>query len=171
MGKSKYGCDTLSNAMRNFLLSVLCALPVCGASYVTSSEIEAALKQAPPDRAVYDKVLKTVDAGGYKVAIAILRRIPQPGVEERALSHERVTEVYQILTGAGTLETGGQLTKTSPVDLTSEGAGPSTRGTLEGGETRHVGPGDVAVIRPGEPHRFKKLEGTITYLVTRIELK
>jgi hypothetical protein len=94
MGKLKYGCDTLSNAMRNFLaLSLLFALPVCGASYVTTGEIEAALKQAPPGRAVYDKVLKTVDAGGYKVAVAVLRRIPQPGVEESALSHERVTEV------------------------------------------------------------------------------
>jgi len=158
--------------MRNSLLLLLwSALPVTGATYVTTGEIDAALKQAPPGGAVFDKVIKTVDAGGYKVSVVILRRIPQPGKEDRALSHEKVTEVYEILTGAGTLETGGHLLKTSPVDLTEQAAGPSTRGDLEGGEVRHMGPGDIAVIIPGEPHRFKTLEGTITYLVTRIELK
>jgi mannose-6-phosphate isomerase-like protein (cupin superfamily) len=157
--------------MRNLLmLSLLSTLLVRGATYVTTAEIETALKQAPPSGAVFDKVIKTVDAGGYKVSIVILRRIPQAGKEDSALSHEKVTEVYEILTGSGTLETGGQLTKTSPVDLTEQAAGPSTRGVLEGGEARHMGPGDIAVITPGVPHRFKKLEGTITYLVTRIEL-
>ncbi len=162
--------------MQKLLIQVfLAALPALGASfapstYVTAAEIEAALKAAPPGGQVYDKVIKTVDAGGYKVSVVILRRIPVPGKEDRALSHERVTEVYQIVTGAGTLETGGELTKTSPVDLTLQAAGPSTRGTLTGGESRHVGPGDIVVILPGVPHRFANLEGTITYLVTRIEL-
>ena len=158
-----------------FTLTLLLALPVLGASfspstYVTTGEIEAALKEAPAGGLVYDKVIKTVDAGGYKVSIVILRRIPEAGKEDSSLSHERVTEVYQILTGAGVLETGGELTKTTPVDLTLQAAGPSTRGVLQGGEIRRVGPGDVAVILPGVPHRFKKLDGTITYLVTRIEL-
>jgi quercetin dioxygenase-like cupin family protein len=34
-----------------------------------------------------------------------------------------------------------------------------------------MGPGDVAVVLPGVPHRFSQLDGTITYLVTRIEAK
>jgi len=161
--------------MRKLLSLLVFVLPIAGASfapstYVTTAEIEAALKEAPAGGVVFDKVIKTVDAGGYKVSIVILRRIPQAGKEDSALSHEKVTEVYQILTGAGLLETGGELTKTSPVDLTLQAAGPSTRGVLVGGESRRMGPGDVAVILPGVPHRFKKLEGTITYLVTRIEL-
>ena len=41
--------------------------------------------------------------------------------------------------------------------------------TIEGGESRVMAPGDVVVIPPGLPHRFSKLDGTITYLVTRIE--
>jgi len=60
---------------------------------------------------------------------------------------------------------------TSPVDLTAQAAGPSVGGDIRGGETRHLRPGDVAVILPGVPHRFSSLEGTITYLVTRIEAK
>ena len=158
-------------------IALLSALPILAAdsyapaTYVTTAEVQAVLKDAPPNSQTFDKVIKTVDEGDYKVSIVILRRIPRPGVEDTALSHERVTEVYQILTGSGTLESGGALTKTSPTDLTAQAAGPSTRGTLVGGETRPMGPGDTVVILPKVPHRFSHLDGTITYLVTRIEAK
>lgn len=141
------------------------------ATYVTTTEIEAALKTAPPNGTTFDKVIKTVDEGSYKVSVVILRRIPKPGSQDRGLTHPKVTEVYEILTGAGSMETGGSMVNTSPVDLTAQAAGPSVRGDIRGGETRHMGPGDVAVILPGVPHRFSSLEGTITYLVTRIEAK
>ena len=151
--------------------SLLFAKPAANsapATYVTTAEIDAALRQMPPNTTTYDKPLKTIDAGAYKVTIVILRRVPGQ-TPDSALLHDRVTEVYQILTGAGMFETGGTLTEGKPVDLTSEAAGPSIRGTIEGGETRRMAPGDVVVIPPGVPHRFSKLEGTITYLVTRIE--
>ena len=138
------------------------------ATYVTTAEIDAALQQMPPNATTYDKPLKTIDTGAYKVTIVILRRVPGK-TPDSALLHDRVTEVYQILTGAGMFETGGTLVDGKPVDLTSEAAGPSTRGTIQGGETRRMGPGDVVVIPPNVPHRFSKLEGTITYMVTRIE--
>jgi mannose-6-phosphate isomerase-like protein (cupin superfamily) len=138
------------------------------ATYVTTAEIDAALQQMPPNTTTYDKPLKTIDTGAYKVTIVILRRVPGK-TPDSALVHDRVTEVYQILTGAGMFETGGTLLDGKPVDLTSEAAGPSTRGTIQGGETRRMGPGDVVVIPPNVPHRFSKLEGTITYMVTRIE--
>jgi len=141
------------------------------ATYVTTAEIEAALKAAPPNATTFDKVIKTVDEGSYKISVVILRRIPKPGSQDRGLTHPKVTEVYEILTGAGSMESGGSLVNTSPVDLTAQAAGPSVRGDIRGGETRHMGPGDVAVILPGVPHRFSSLEGTITYLVTRIEAK
>jgi mannose-6-phosphate isomerase-like protein (cupin superfamily) len=138
------------------------------ATYVTTAEIDAALGQMPPNTTTYDKPIKTIDTGAYKVTIVILRRVPGK-TPDSALLHDRVTEVYQILTGAGMFETGGALLEGKPVDLTSEAAGPSVRGTIQNGESRRMGPGDVVVIPPGVPHRFSKLEGTITYLVTRIE--
>lgn len=153
------------------LTSRLFAEPGTNAStvtYVTTAEIDAALRQMPPSSTTYDKPIKTVDAGAYKVTIVVLRRIPSKTADS-ALVHDRVTEVYQILTGAGMFETGGALVDGKPVDLTSEAAGPSVRGTIQRGESRRIGPGDVVVIPPGVPHRFSKLEGTITYLVTRIE--
>jgi mannose-6-phosphate isomerase-like protein (cupin superfamily) len=138
------------------------------AAYVTTSDIDAALRQMPADKTTYDKPIKTVDTGAYKVTIVILRRIPSK-TPDSALTHERVTEVYHILAGSGTFETGGTLVDGKPVDLTSEAAGPSIRGTIQGGESRPVAPGDNVVIPPGVPHRFSHIDGPITYLVTRIE--
>jgi mannose-6-phosphate isomerase-like protein (cupin superfamily) len=138
------------------------------AAYVTASDIDAALRQMPPNSTTFDKPIKTVDTGAYKVTIVILRRVPGQ-TPDSSLLHDRVTEVYQIITGAGMFETGGTLVDGKPVDLTTEAAGPSIRGTIQGGESRRIGPGDVVVIPPGLPHRFSKLDGTITYLVTRIE--
>jgi mannose-6-phosphate isomerase-like protein (cupin superfamily) len=153
------------------LTSILFAQPATNATtatYVTTAEIDAALQEMPPSSTTYDKPIKTVDTGAYKVTIVILRRVPSK-TPDSSLLHDRVTEVYQILTGAGMFETGGTLVDGKPVDLTSEAAGPSIRGTIQGGESRRIGPGDVVVIPPGLPHRFSKLDGTITYLVTRIE--
>jgi len=141
---------------------------LAGVAYVTTSDIDAALQQMPANKTTYDKPIKTVDTGEYKVTIVILRRIPSE-TPDSALVHDRVTEVYHILTGSGKFETGGTLVDGKPVDLTSEAAGPSTRGTIRGGEERPIGPGDNVVIPPGMPHRFSHLDGTITYLVTRVE--
>ena len=133
-----------------------------------TAEIDTALRQCLQIPRPHDKPITTIDTGAYKVTIVILRRVPGK-TPDSALLHDRVTEAYQILTGAGMFETGGTLVEGKPVDLTSEAAGPSIRGTIQDGETRRMGPGDVVLIPPGVPHRFSKLEGTITYLVTRIE--
>ena len=160
-----------AGAVTSFVTFRLVAKPAdvtSGVAYVTTSDIEAALEQMPAAKTTYDKPIKTVDAGAYKVTIVVLRRIPGP-TPDTALVHERVTEVYHILSGSGTFETGGTLSNGKAVDLTSEAAGPSTRGTIQGGEERPIGPGDNVVIPPGVPHRFSHLDGVITYLVTRIE--
>ncbi len=122
-----------------------------------------------PDKTVFDKVLKTVDEGNYKVSVVILRRVPKAGVEDHGLSHATVTEVYTILTGSGIMESGGTQIDTSPTDLTLQAAGMSTRGAIVGGTKQKMGPGDTAVILPKVPHRFSHLDGTIIYMVTRIE--
>ena len=147
------------------------APPLPPGTFVTSAEVETALKEMTPDKTVFDKVLKTVDEGDYKVSVVILRRIPKPGVEEGGLSHNTVTEVYTILTGSGIMESGGYQVDTSPADLTLQAAGMSVRGKIVGGKTQKMGPGDTVVILPKVPHRFSHLDGAITYLVTRIEAR
>lgn len=154
------------------LLAALLAGPATDpAGFVTPAEIQAALKEMPPDATTYDKPIKTVDVGGYKVSIVILRRVPpKPGVSDKGLSHDRVTEVYQIISGSGTFESGGTMSGVEPDDLTAQMAGPSKRGDLHDGAQRHVGPGDIIVVPIGLPHRFSHLDSTITYTVTRIEV-
>src|ERR1700693_5310537 len=88
------------------LVSRLFAKPaanIAGVAYITTSDIDAALRQMPATSTTYDKPIKTVDTGAYKVTIVILRRIPGK-TPDSSLLHERVTEVYHILTGAGTFE-------------------------------------------------------------------
>ena len=92
--------------------------------------------------------------------------------EASALIHNRVTEIYQIKEGSGTLVTGGTLEGAKPTDLTRLNAGPSQTGQHVGGDSRHVVPGDVIIVPAGTPHRFSTLDGaSITYLVFRFEPK
>jgi quercetin dioxygenase-like cupin family protein len=43
--------------------------------------------------------------------------------------------------------------------------------SIQNGVTRQVGPGDVVLVQPGEPHWYKDLTGPITYLEVRWEEK
>ena len=92
--------------------------------------------------------------------------------ETTALIHDRVTEIYQITEGSGTIVTGGSLENATATDLTRLNAGPSHTGTHKGGESKHVGVKDVIIIPAGMPHRFSQLDGpAIVYLVYRFEPK
>ena len=82
-----------------------------------------------------------------------------------------MTEIYQIVEGAGTLVIGGTIDDAKDTDLTRLNAGPSQTGAHRGGESRRVGPRDVIIIPAGTPHRFSALDGPITYLVYRFEPK
>lgn len=137
------------------------------ATDVTSETIAAALKQAKPDAPLSDVPIRVVDAGGHNVGVAIVRRTVAES--ESALVHNKITEVYVIQNGAGTLVTGGTIVNPAPI-ATSAVIGPSARGTdIQGGVRRRVKPGDVVIIPPGVPHRFIELEGPITYLMVRVD--
>jgi hypothetical protein len=48
--------------------------------------------------------------------------------------------------------------------------GPGVSGTaIEGGVSRQIKPGDVVVIPVGTPHWFSKIDGSLAYLVIRID--
>jgi metallo-beta-lactamase class B len=69
--------------------------------------------------------------------------------------------------GTASLVTGGTLDPPPPAP-----ADPDTvRSTgIRGGETRKVGKGDVVVMPPGTPHWFEAIEGTVTYLESRVKV-
>jgi mannose-6-phosphate isomerase-like protein (cupin superfamily) len=138
--------------------------------YISADEIAATLKQSIANNVV-DQPIKAMDImapSAHRASLALLRRTKE---ETSALVHNRVTEIYQIVEGAGTLVIGGTLDDAKATDLTRLNAGPSQTGTHRGGESRRVGPRDVIIIPAGTPHRFSALDGPITYLVYRFEPK
>ena len=136
---------------------------------IGAEDIAATLKQSIANNVV-DQPVKAADVpGGHKASLALLRRTK---AETTALIHDRVTEIYQITEGSGTIVTGGSLENATATDLTRLNAGPSHTGTHKGGEAKHVGVKDVIIIPAGTPHRFSQLDGpAIVYLVYRFEPK
>ena len=135
---------------------------------ITADEIAATLKQSTANNVV-DQPVKAAEVLGGKASLALLRRTK---AETSALIHDRVTEIYQIVEGSGTLVTGGSLDGATATDLTRLNAGMSQTGVHRGGESRHVGPKDVIIVPAGMAHRFSVLDGpVITYLVYRFEPK
>src|SRR5580704_18462782 len=89
----------------------------------------------------YDQVIKVVDIGKYNVGVAVIHQ-PASGdaAPANAGSHDGITEVYIILSGSATLTTGGTI-----VNAKHSGnalpTGPGLSGAIQGGTSRHVGPG------------------------------
>ena len=162
----------IANIIRRMLnmLSVLLGLFIVQQSgtVITADEIAATLKASIANNVVDAPVKLTEVPGGHKASVAVLRRTK---AETSALIHNRVTEIYQIVEGAGTIVTGGSLENATATDLTRVNAGPSQTGTHKGGESRRVGPKDVIIVPAGMPHRFSELDGPIVYLVYRFEPK
>jgi mannose-6-phosphate isomerase-like protein (cupin superfamily) len=135
--------------------------PPLPATDITATDIQAFLKALPRDR-VSDLPIRTVDVGGYHVGVfGVLR--PKSVKQEANLHHTKVTEVYQILDGAGTLVTGGKLINAHP---TANGGGEQGTG-IQDGVSRRVSKGDVIIIPGYTPHWFSNIESDLTYLITR----
>ena len=125
-------------------------------------------KEEHDAKAVVDQPIKAADVRGGKASVAMLHRVKP---EASALIHDHVTETYYILSGSGTIVTGGSLGDAKPYDLTRVNAGMSQTGTRQGGESCKLKPGDIIIIPAGTPHSFSALDGPISYLVYRFEPK
>jgi mannose-6-phosphate isomerase-like protein (cupin superfamily) len=134
---------------------------------VSAAEIQQFRDKARAGNLV-DQLMKEVNVAGHRVAVAFLRRAKP---EVNGLVHSHVTEIYQIISGTGTLTTGGQLKDARPNDLARVAGGTGFSGLHEGGEGRVVSPGDVIMVPQGTPHRFSVLDGEILYLVYRFDSK
>jgi mannose-6-phosphate isomerase-like protein (cupin superfamily) len=145
------------------------------ATDVPNSQIQAALKKSA-SAAVSDQQLRVVDVDGeYNVAVGILHRAKTNGKPSGALIHEKITEVYQILSGEGTFVTGGTLVnpKESAADseIVKVLAGPSISGSaIENGVSRKVGAGDIIIVPPNTAHGFSEITSDqIVYSVIRMD--
>lgn len=133
---------------------------------IRASDIEAFISALPAD-AISDRAIRVVDIGGYKVGVyGVFRPQSMPG---NAIRHDTsVTEIYYMLSGTGTLVTGGVIeeevsTGNSPNTGRPNFAGPR----IAGGVSRSVGPGDVIIIPPNVPHWWSQLDSDVRYLIYR----
>jgi mannose-6-phosphate isomerase-like protein (cupin superfamily) len=141
------------------------------ATYVTNDDVQATLKRAP-ENSVSDQQIRVVDTGKSNVCVGVVYRSAKAA--QAAVEHDQVTEVYTIMEGSGTLVTGGTLVNAKRREASHRSVkelnGPSVDGTgLQNGESRHVGPGDVVVIPAGVGHFFSSIDGSIRYLVVRVD--
>jgi len=139
-------------------------------THISAAEILATIENAPDGR-VSDQQIRHVDAGDHNVGVGVVRRPPTTTLS--AIQHHNQTEVYYIVSGSGSLVTGGELTESRALD--AQGAvvrtltGPSAVGGIEGGHIQEVGPGDMVIIPADSPHGFREIRQTITYLVVRVD--
>jgi mannose-6-phosphate isomerase-like protein (cupin superfamily) len=146
-----------------------------GTATYLSHENLMAIKQKSADQPVNDTQVAVVDVNNneYHVGVGVVHRskasVSTPlggGVE-----HSDITEVYYIISGNATLNTGGGIKdlKDPQPGAPNGPSGPSSRGgEITGGVSKAVGPGDVVVIPPNTPHRFSKINSDeIVYVVVR----
>ena len=77
--------------------------------------------------------------------------------------HVKDTDIIYMLDGSTTFVTGGTVIggKTTAPD--------EIRGTsVEHGETRRLGKGDVIIVPNGTPHWFKDVDGPVLYYVVKV---
>jgi hypothetical protein len=89
------------------------------------------------------------------------------------ISHDDETETYIIVSGGGTVVTGGTIvngTKSGPEsEVTKILNGPSCSGAIVGSDVvkRKVGPGDIVIIPFGVPHGWMDITDHVDYLSVR----
>ena len=160
------------------ILAVLLVLAQAGptrplpAVDVKEADIQAAVKQEIASKTT-DIPIRTADAGGHHVGIAVVHR-EKGAAPNGAAIHDKVSEVYQIIEGAGTFVTGGELVnpqrRESNSETVTQVSGPGTGGTaIKGGVSRLIAKGDMVIIPAGTPHWFSDVPGAITYTVIRID--
>ena len=74
-----------------------------------------------------------------------------------AYTHPGWTELHYILSGSGTLVTGG----------TIQGKPGVLGNSITGGVTRQVRKGDAIIVPPGTPHWYQKIDGQLEALEVR----
>ena len=103
----------------------------------------------------------------------IVQRPPKAaGTAIVGIQHHKQSEVYRVVSGSGTLVTSSAMVDSRPLDPNGQTVltltGPSSVGTIEGGQSRKISAGDL-IIPADVAHGFSEITETITYLVVRID--
>jgi hypothetical protein len=89
------------------------------------------------------------------------------------IAHDKQTEGYLIVSGAGTMVTGGHIvngrTSAPDAEVTTTLNGPSCSGMIGGNDVvrRDVKEGDIVIIPAGVPHGWATIPEHVDYLSFR----
>ena len=167
------------------------------ATYITDEQVKAV--NAGPG---VDRQLVSVDIGKLNLAVGIIHRgasnappaaapaaapasaaavqacgeastAPAPPGTASGILHDHQTETYIIVSGSGTLVTGGRIVngrKSAPESqVTTVLNGPSCSGRIEGADVvkKVVKTGDIIIIPAGTPHGWGDIPDHVDYLSVR----
>ena len=118
--------------------------------------------------------VKVVGIGSYNVAVSLQRRnAVKLGAPVNAISHSKITEIYYITSGSGTMVVDGALANVKAMDPAGDvvaiAAGPSTQSVMTGGLSRNVSAGDVIVVPPNTPHGWSQIDDQVSYVMFRTD--
>jgi len=162
-----------------FIVTVTCtqaeissqgSAPPQQATDITKADIEAVLNHGGTRST--DRQIRVVDLGKYNLGVGILHRgATKPGAPVTGIAHTQVTEIYYVVSGGGTLITGGAITDPKPFPADSEVVtvlvGPSLSAPFQGGQRRRISAGDIVIIPPGVLHGWTDIDDHVTYLSLR----
>ena len=144
--------------------------PPALATDITAADVQTVL--ADP-KGGGDRQMKVVDMGKYNVSVGVLHRgKTNPGAPVGAINHTQVTEVYYVISGSGTLVTGGTVENVRPLPADGEivkvAVGPSNNATFkQPAQSRKVSPGDIVIIPAGVYHGFSDVPDHVDYVSVR----
>jgi len=122
-----------------------------------------------------DQLLRVapINNGEYHVAVAVVHRAKATNIAA-SLAHHQITEVYHVISGSGTMVSGGTMENakdTTDANILSV-VGPSAQGgRIVGGFSRKIGAGDVVILPPDVPHGWTEVTDELVYLVVRMDPK
>jgi len=140
------------------------------ATDITAEEIQAVYETIGNQIDLQIKVT-AISQGNVAVGVLHRDRMESTGEPPSGLVHRQVSEVYYMLSGSGTLVTGGTMTAGAEMPAGSNVVdvliGPSFRATSEGGRSREISEGDVVLIPAGVFHAWSEIPDHVTYLSIR----
>lgn len=127
-------------------------------TFVTAQQIDAAARAAKAK--LRDGVWYSTFDNNKLFSTGVVRRTAPTLAEE----HAGWTDVWYVISGEGTVVTGGSL-----VEPKTESPGEFRGRGISGGVEHHVAPGDVITVPAGVPHWVRTISSQeIVYLMVKI---
>jgi quercetin dioxygenase-like cupin family protein len=124
-----------------------------------------------------DREIKIVDLGKFNLGVAVLRRAAiKAGSPMGAINHTKVAEAYYVVSGSGTLVTGGEIENVRALaannELVTTVVGPGNNATFKKpAQSQKISAGDVVIIPAGVYHGFSEVPDHIEYVSIRPDLE